>query len=72
MRGVNRPVPKGHPGHPNDACKIDNNVRALTTDERALIQTFPKDYKWSGIKTDREQMIGNAVPENWVSMWQMP
>lgn len=62
MRGVNRPVPKGYPGHPNDACKISENVRALTTEERALIQTFPKDYIWSGTKTDREQMIGNAVP----------
>lgn len=62
MRGVNRPVPKGYPGHPNDACQINDSVRALTTEERALIQTFPKDYAWSGTKTDREQMIGNAVP----------
>ena len=62
MRGVNRPVPKGYPGHPNDACKIDEHVRALTTLERALIQTFPADYHWVGTKTDVEQMIGNAVP----------
>lgn len=62
MRGVNRPVPKGYPGHPNDACPINDSVRSLTTEERALIQTFPKEYIWSGTKTDREQMIGNAVP----------
>lgn len=62
MRGVNRPVPKGYPGHPNDACPISNNVRALTTLERSLIQTFPATFKWCGNKTEMEQMIGNAVP----------
>lgn len=62
MRGVNRPVPKGYPGHPNDACKLNSSIRALTTLERSLIQTLPADYKWSGSKTDMEQMIGNAVP----------
>lgn len=62
MRGVNRPVPKGYPGHPNDACALTPSLRALTTAERALIQTFPKDFIWEGNKTDTEQMIGNAVP----------
>ncbi len=62
IRGVNRPVPKGYPGHPNDACPISTEVRALTTLERSLIQTFPANFKWSGTKTDMEQMIGNAVP----------
>lgn len=62
MRGVNRPVPKGYPGHPNDACKLSPSIRALTTAERALVQTFPKDFIWIGNKTDTEQMIGNAVP----------
>ena len=64
MRGVNRPVPKGYIGHPNDACPLNENIRCLTTLERALIQTFPADYKWVGNKTDTEQMIGNAVPVN--------
>lgn len=62
MRGVNRPVPKGYPGHPLDPHPVDNTIRALTTLERALIQTFPAGYKWAGSKTDIEQMIGNAVP----------
>lgn len=62
MRGVNRPVPKGYPGHPNDPCTLNEQIRALTTLERALIQTFPADFKWQGNKTDMEQMIGNAVP----------
>lgn len=64
MRGVNRPVPKGYPGHKNDACPITSDLHVLTTAERALIQTFPNDYKWIGNKTDVEQMIGNAVPVN--------
>jgi DNA (cytosine-5)-methyltransferase 1 len=62
MRGVNRPVPKGYPGHANDACPLNENVRSLTNLERALVQTFPSDFKWSGNKTEMEQMIGNAVP----------
>lgn len=62
MRGVNRPIPKGYPGHPNDACPVDEHTHALTTKERALIQTFPSSFEWVGSKTDIEQMIGNAVP----------
>lgn len=62
MRGVNRPVPKGYPGHANDACLLNDSIRALTTQERAMIQTFPNDFIWDGNKTDTEQMIGNAVP----------
>lgn len=62
MRGVNRPIPKGYKGHPNDPCPVGDNVHVLTTEERGWIQTFPKSYKWVGSKTDVEQMIGNAVP----------
>lgn len=64
MRGVNRPVPKGYPGHANDACAVSDDLHALTTKERALIQTFPENFNWVGNKTDVEQMIGNAVPVN--------
>lgn len=64
MRGVNRPVPAGYIGHPNDPCPVSPTLHALTTHERALIQTFPDDFKWIGSKTDVEQMIGNAVPVN--------
>lgn len=62
MRGVNRPVPKGYPGHEGDAAEVSDRVRSLTTLERARIQTFPKRFKWVGTKTNVEQMIGNAVP----------
>ena len=34
----------------------------MTTLERALVQTFPPNFRWNGNKTDMEQMIGNAVP----------
>ena len=37
-------------------------LRPLTTIERSYIQTFPKDFIFSGSKTDLEQVIGNAVP----------
>ena len=64
MRGVNRPVPKGYPGHPKDAGPVTQDLRPLTTLERSLVQTFPSNFKWVGSKTDREQMVGNAVPVN--------
>lgn len=62
MRGINRPLPPGYPGHPRDACKVGANVHSLTTMERALIQTFPADFRWTGTRSEMEQMIGNAVP----------
>jgi len=62
IRGVNRPVPKGYPGHPGDAQTISNDIRPLTTKERSLIQTFPESWDISGNKSEIEQIIGNAVP----------
>ncbi|MCK5872662.1 MAG: DNA cytosine methyltransferase [Methylococcales bacterium] len=65
IRGVNRPVPAGynkHSGDPIDAILSD--VRPLTTIERSFLQTFPHTFKFSGTKTNLEQMIGNAVPVN--------
>jgi len=64
IRGVNRPIPKGYPGHPGDSVKVSTKIRPLTTLERSQIQTFPKNFIWAGNKTDIEQMIGNAVPVN--------
>lgn len=62
IRGVNRPVPKTYKKHPGDPIELHPNLRPLTTRERSLIQTFPKDFILDGTKTDLEQMIGNAVP----------
>lgn len=60
IRGVNRPIAPGYPGHPGDTATPDK-ARPLTTEERARVQTF-EGWKWSGAKTDLELMIGNAVP----------
>ncbi len=62
VRGINRPVPKGYPGHPGDTSPITGKIRPLTTKERSQIQTFPKSFKLVGSKTEVEQIIGNAVP----------
>lgn len=62
VRGVNRPVPSGYPGHKGDTAPISSGVRPLTTKERSMIQTFPSDFILTGNKSNLEQMIGNAVP----------
>ncbi|MCT1425925.1 DNA (cytosine-5-)-methyltransferase [Corynebacterium sanguinis] len=61
IRGVNRPIPTGYPGHSGDAGPI-HSARPLSTAERSLIQTFPRNFQWVGSRTAVEQMIGNAVP----------
>ena len=63
VRGVNRPVPPGYTLNNCDSKGVKlEDVRPLTTIERSYIQTFPKSFKWTGGKTNLEQMIGNAVP----------
>ncbi|MBR1466038.1 MAG: DNA cytosine methyltransferase [Bacteroidaceae bacterium] len=64
VRGVNRPMPDGYQIHANDPVNSKEGIRPLTTLERSYIQTFPKDFIFSGNKTNMEQMIGNAVPVN--------
>ena len=65
VRGVNRPSPKGYTLNSCDPENVDlQNVRPLTTIERSYLQTFPNTFKFSGTKTNLEQMIGNAVPVN--------
>ena len=64
IRGVNRPMPAGYKLHPTDPVTSLEGIRPLTTQERSMIQTFPRDFKFIGTKTGMEQMIGNAVPVN--------
>lgn len=65
VRGVNRPVPKGYKLNSCDPENINlTEIRPLTTLERSYVQTFPSEFKFSGTKTNLEQMIGNAVPVN--------
>ena len=62
IRGVNRPMPGNYKKHPADKTSDFRKVRALTSTERALIQSFPGSYMFKGTKSAIEQMIGNAVP----------
>lgn len=64
IRGVNRPMPAGYTLHHNDPVNTLEGIRPLTSLERSMIQTFPKNFKFLGTKTNLEQMIGNAVPVN--------
>lgn len=63
IRAVDRPIPKGYKGHPNDPAPVAE-VRCLTPKERSYIQTFPKSFQFIGGKSDINSMIGNAVPVN--------
>lgn len=63
IRGVNRPIPQNYKLNNCDPKNVIlEEIRPLTTLERSYIQTFPKDFKFLGTKTNLEQMIGNAVP----------
>ncbi len=65
IRGVNRPIPPNYQLHSGDPSDIDlATARPLSTLERSYLQTFPESFKFSGTKTNLEQMIGNAVPVN--------
>ena len=64
VRGVNRPVPAGYKGHSADPVKLFKGLRPLTSKERSMIQTFPSDFVLPEMKTDCEQLVGNAVPVN--------
>lgn len=63
IRAVDRPIPKGYKGHPNDPVPVEK-VRCLTPKERSYIQTFPDSFQFVGGKSDINSMIGNAVPVN--------
>lgn len=63
IRGVDRPVPSGYLGHPNDPIPLNPSIRTLTPQERSWVQTFPKEFNWGReSKTNVNQAIGNAVP----------
>lgn len=64
IRGVDRPIPPGYIGHPSDPAPIGPNVKALSVTERSYVQTFPVGFKFTGSRTNLNQMIGNAVPVN--------
>ena len=44
------------------SCSVPPTIRRLTIKECAAIQTFPRNYMFSGKKTKQYKQIGNAVP----------
>ena len=63
IRGVDRPIPPGYHGHPNDPSPLTPDIRILTPEERSWVQTFPRTFQWGKrSKTNLNQAIGNAVP----------
>lgn len=63
IRAIDRPIPPGYKGNPNDSAPVEE-TRALTPKERSYIQTFPEQFEFFGGKSDVNTMIGNAVPVN--------
>lgn len=61
IRGTSRGPALGYRGHKKDAADF-RQVRALTQQERSLVQTFPASWVWEGTKTEIDRLIGNAVP----------
>ena len=63
IRGVDRPIPPGYHGHPNDPSPLTPDIRILTPEERSWVQTFPRTFQWGErSKTNINQAIGNSVP----------
>jgi DNA (cytosine-5)-methyltransferase 1 len=54
-------MPARYRRHERDTAD-PSEVGRLSFELRTRVQTFPKDFKWSGAKTAREQMNANAVP----------
>lgn len=63
IRGINRRLPPTYKLHGSDSATDLSTVRALTLEERARIQTFPRGYFNVDLPSaSKEQMVGNAVP----------
>jgi len=63
VRVSNRPLPSDYKKHEKDIVDPkEKGIRALTFEERALIQSFPADYIWLDSPRINDELIGNAVP----------
>jgi DNA (cytosine-5)-methyltransferase 1 len=76
IRGINRGMPSNYQERVDgleakigrreviNGMQAPKGLRNLTTEERGMLQGFPKDWDWTvaGTKTAREKAVGNAVP----------
>jgi DNA (cytosine-5)-methyltransferase 1 len=60
VTGTNRIPPPGY-RKPGELQFGPGTIR-LDVSDMAALQTFPRDYPWSGTITSQRQQIGNAVP----------
>jgi DNA (cytosine-5)-methyltransferase 1 len=51
-------------GNPLEYKEVPKRLRRLTTQEAAVLQSFPLDYKFYGSQSSVFKQIGNAVPCN--------
>jgi DNA (cytosine-5)-methyltransferase 1 len=74
IRGVDRPIPPGYPGHPSDPVEIGPQVRALTIEERSYVQTSPGDFVFQGNKKPiLNQMNWQRCPgKRWLECMLLP
>lgn len=51
-------------GHDSASCVwTDGTERVrITSEEAAILQSFPREFPWQGTKTKRFQQVGNAIP----------
>ncbi len=61
VRTTHRAPAPGYRRHKLDSAD-PREVRALTPQELARVQTFPNRWQWHGSRTQITRMIGNAVP----------
>lgn len=46
----------------NDSTKSRNDGIRVSVEEAGILQTFPADYQWLGLRNQRYAQVGNAIP----------
>ena len=55
-------IPGGTAVEEVPSLKAEGASSRLTVEEAGVLQTFPRDYPWTGNRSSRFQQVGNAVP----------